>query len=57
MTLGRAGLGLTDEAQEYIAARNRIGPPLRLRLLRQNLQHFAHRDVFIEGLKRAGVPE
>jgi TolB-like protein/Tfp pilus assembly protein PilF len=50
-------LGLNAEAQEYIARRNRIGPPLRLSVLRQNLQPFAHREVFIEGLRKAGVPE
>jgi adenylate cyclase len=50
-------LGLLDEAKEYIAKRNRIGPPLRLAVLRQNLAGFAHRAVFIEGLKKAGVPE
>jgi hypothetical protein len=32
-------------------------PPLRLSLLRQNLAKFAHRHVFVEGLKKAGVPE
>jgi adenylate cyclase len=50
-------LGLIEEAQEYIAARNRLGPPVRLSVLRRNLANFAHRDVFIEGLKKAGVPE
>lgn len=50
-------LGLIAEAEEYIAARNRIGPPIRLGVLRTNLAPFAHRDVFIEGLKKAGVPE
>jgi TolB-like protein/Tfp pilus assembly protein PilF len=50
-------LGLIDEAQEFIAVRNRMQPPLRLGLLRRNLAAFAHRDVFIEGLKKAGVPE
>jgi len=50
-------LGLMAEAQEYIARRNAIGPPLRLGVLRRNLQPFAHRDVFIEGLRKAGVPE
>jgi TolB-like protein/Tfp pilus assembly protein PilF len=50
-------LGLVTEAQEYIARRNRIGPPLRLSVLRANLEPFAHRDVFIEGLRKAGVPE
>ena len=50
-------LGLLDEANEYIAVRNKIGPPLRLSVLRRNLANFAHGDVFIEGLKKAGVPE
>jgi adenylate cyclase len=50
-------LGLIEEAQEYIATRNRIGPPLRLSVLRENLRAFAHRDVFIAGLAKAGVSE
>jgi TolB-like protein/Tfp pilus assembly protein PilF len=50
-------LGLLDEAKEYVAARNRIGPPLRLGVLRVNLRNFAHRDIFIEGIAKAGVPE
>ena len=41
----------------HIAVRNRIGPPLRLGVLRENLKPFAHRDAFIDGLKKAGVPE
>ena len=54
-TLGKAGL--VEEAQEFINARNKIGPPLRIGVLRQNLSRFAHRDVFIEGLIKARVPE
>jgi adenylate cyclase len=50
-------LGLIDEAQEFIATRNTIGPPLRLGVLRENLGQFAHCSVFIEGLRKAGVPE
>jgi adenylate cyclase len=50
-------LGLTAEAREYIGRRNLIGPPLRLSVLRKNLEPFAHREVFIEGLRKAGVPE
>jgi adenylate cyclase len=50
-------LGLIDEAHEFITVRNRVGPPLRLAVLRQNLGKFAHCDVFIEGLAKAGVPE
>jgi TolB-like protein/Tfp pilus assembly protein PilF len=50
-------LGLLDEAREFIAARNRIGPPLRLSVLRTNLAKFAHCGVFVEGMQKAGVPE
>jgi TolB-like protein len=50
-------LGLLDEAKTYIAKRNSIGPPIRLSVLRANLARFAHCDVFIEGLRKAGVPE
>jgi TolB-like protein/Tfp pilus assembly protein PilF len=50
-------LGMAEAAARYIAARNRIGPPVRIAVLRENLKHFAHRDVFIEGLRKAGVPE
>lgn len=50
-------LGLTEEAQMLLAARDRIAPPLRLGWVRDMLRKFAHCDVFIEGLKKAGVPE
>lgn len=50
-------LGLLDEAREFIAARNRIGPPLGLGVLRRNLGRFAHCAVFVDGLRKAGVPE
>jgi adenylate cyclase len=50
-------LGLLEEAQEFVARRNRVGPPLRLSVLRQNLARFAHCDVFVDGLEKAGVPE
>lgn len=50
-------LGLLDEAREFVAVRNRIGPPLGLRVLRRNLGRFAHCEVFVEGLRKAGVPE
>ena len=50
-------LDLLDEAREYTALRNRIGPPLRLSVLRRNLGAFAHCGVFVEGLKKAGIPE
>lgn len=50
-------LGLMDEAQEFIALRNRVAPPIRLSVLRHNLGRFAHCEVFVEGLMKAGVPE
>ncbi len=50
-------LGLLDEAADWLTRRNRIGPQLRVKVLRHNLRHFAHRDVFAEGLSKAGVPE
>lgn len=50
-------LGLLEEAKEFTVLRNRIGPPLRLSVLRRNLSRFAHCDVFVEGLRKAGIPE
>ena len=50
-------LGLLDEAKSYIAYRNQIGPPLTRSVLRNNLKFFAHCEVFVEGLEKAGVPE
>ena len=50
-------LGLGDEAAEFLARRNRVGPPLRVSVLRHNLRRFAHGEVFAEGLEKAGVPE
>lgn len=50
-------LGLLEEARSFIAVRERVGPPLRRAVLRRNLEGFAHCDVFLEGLEKAGVPE
>ncbi|MBV9247628.1 MAG: hypothetical protein JO227_00060 [Acetobacteraceae bacterium] len=50
-------LGLIEEARYFIDARNRLGPPICVSVLRRNLGAFAHCDVFIDGLLRAGVPE
>jgi adenylate cyclase len=50
-------LGLLDEARHFIVIRNRIGPPLRLSVLRRNLGGFAHCEVFVDGLKKAGIAE
>ena len=45
-----------EEAKFSIEARNRFDPPIRVNLLRRNLGGFAHCDVFVEGLVKAGVP-
>jgi TolB-like protein/Tfp pilus assembly protein PilF len=50
-------LGAIEEAREFMAVRSRMKPPLRLGLVRLHLASFAHRDVFLEGLEKAGVPE
>lgn len=50
-------LGLTGEAKFFIEARSRLDPPLRVSVLRRGLEGFAHRNVFVEGLVKAGVPE
>jgi TolB-like protein len=50
-------LSLMEEARELIAVRNRMSPPLNLGLVRRHLQKFAHCDVFVEGLRKADVPE
>jgi adenylate cyclase len=50
-------LGLVEEASGFIEARNRLGPPIAVSVLRRNLAGFAHADIFCEGLEKAGVPE
>ncbi|QRM29948.1 hypothetical protein [Microvirga sp. VF16] len=50
-------LGLIEEAKELIAVRDRMDPPLSLSLVRRHLHKFAHCEVFVEGLRKAGVPE
>jgi adenylate cyclase len=50
-------LCLVEEAKEFIAARNRVGPPVRIAGLSRNMRYFAHYDVFVKGLRKAGVPE
>ncbi|MEJ1160117.1 tetratricopeptide repeat protein [Prosthecomicrobium sp. N25] len=50
-------LGLVDEARDFIAIRNRVGPPLVVRTLVANLAAYAHGPTFVEGLRKAGVPE
>ena len=51
-------LGLIEEAEGFIAARKRLGPPLSLSVLRQHIPaKFANRDILLEGMRKAGVPE
>ena len=51
-------LGLTDEVQEYLAARSLLGPPMRLSVLREHIPaKFANKEVLLEGMRKAGVPE
>ena len=50
-------LGLSEEAEHFLAVRNQVGPPIRVSVLRRNLAGFAHCDVFLDGVIKAGVPE
>ncbi len=51
-------LGLLEEAQGFIAIRSRMGPDMRLSVLRQHIPaRFANRDILLEGMRKAGVPE
>jgi adenylate cyclase len=50
-------LEMTDEAKAYLAHHDRIAPPLTCGGTRQRMEHFAHRDIHVEGLAKAGVPE
>ncbi|WP_207540374.1 tetratricopeptide repeat protein [Sabulicella rubraurantiaca] len=50
-------LGLLEEARQVLSARNRIKPPMRRSVIAARLEGFAYRDVFLEGLEKAGVPE
>ena len=51
-------LGLTDEVQEYLVARSLLGPPMRLSVLREHIPvKFANKEILLEGMRKAGVPE
>ena len=51
-------LGLIEEAQGFIAIRDRMGPPLRLSVLGAAINdRFANKDVLLDGLRKAGVPD
>src|SRR4029079_6056563 len=48
-------LGLMKEAQDFIAIRDRMGPPLRL-LGKYINDKFANKQLLLDGLLKAGVP-
>jgi adenylate cyclase len=50
-------LGLVEEAREFLAIRSTMDPPLTCSTISVNLSKFAHCEVFVEGLRKAGVPE
>jgi TolB-like protein/Tfp pilus assembly protein PilF len=51
-------LGLIKEAQDFIAIRERMGPPLSLSVLGAAINdRFANKDVLLDGLRKAGVPD
>jgi adenylate cyclase len=51
-------LGLLDEAQMYLQRRDEIaGFPYRVTMVERNMSRFAHVDIYVEGLRKAGVPE
>jgi len=51
-------LGLNKEAQDFIAVRERMGPPLRLGVLDAAISDkFVNKGVLLDGLRKAGVPE
>jgi adenylate cyclase len=51
-------LGLLEEAQVYVRqVEKMLGSPFRAGKIRQALGRFAHCDLYVEGLLKAGVPE
>ena len=50
-------LGIMEEARMAVARVEAIRPGMTLSDARKHLWHYAHRDIFIEGLRKAGVPE
>ena len=51
-------LGLIKEAQGFMTIRERMGPPLRLSVLGAAINdRFANKDVLLDGLRKAGVPD
>ena len=50
-------LGLTDEVQEYLAARSLLGPPMRLSVLREHIPvKFANRRFCWKECARRAFP-
>ncbi len=48
---------MIEEAKAALARRDALVPGLTLERQRARLGRFAHGEVFLEGLRRAGVPE
>jgi hypothetical protein len=46
-----------DEARAAVARAETIRPGITLAMARKHLWVYAHRDIFVEGLRKAGVPE
>lgn len=50
-------LGLMEEARAALARAEALRPGITLSATRKHLWPYAHREVFVEGLREAGVPE
>ena len=50
-------LGLLEEARLAVARAETLIPGITLSVARKHHWPYAHRDIFIEGLRKAGVPE
>ncbi len=50
-------LGLLGEAADALAHAEALKPGITLSMTREHLIKFAHRDTFLAGLAKAGVPE
>ena len=50
-------LGMLDEAKVVLARQDAMVSGLTLKRLRARLGRFAHAEVYLEGLRRAGAPE
>ena len=50
-------LGLIEEARAALARAEALRPGITISMARKHLWSYAHREVFVEGLRKAGVPE